>query len=63
MGRELDKDGRWQLILSNTSIYVGNVIKDSLQEIKQNILAKDLTLHTILFAAEQVNVACTEDKL
>jgi hypothetical protein len=63
MGRECDKDGKQHLILSKTSIYVGNVIKDSLQVIEQNISAKELTVQTILFAVEQVNVAYTKDKL
>jgi hypothetical protein len=37
--------------------------KDWLQVIKQNILAKDLTLNTILFVDEQVIVASREGEL
>jgi hypothetical protein len=45
------------------NIYIDRVIKDGLQMIKQNILAKNLTLNTILFADDQVIVASTEDEL
>lgn len=37
--------------------YVDRVVKDWLQVIKQNILAKDLTLNTVFFADDQVVVA------
>jgi hypothetical protein len=42
------------------NIYIDKVITDWLQMIKQNILAKDFTLNRIIFADEQVTVACTE---
>jgi hypothetical protein len=39
------------------------VIKDWLQVIRQNILAKVLTLNTILFAHDQVILASIEDEM
>jgi hypothetical protein len=44
-------------------IYIAKVIKQRLQMIKQNVLAKDLILNTILFANDQVIVASTEHEL
>jgi hypothetical protein len=45
------------------NIYIDKVIREWLQVIKQNILAKDLTPNTIIFADGQVIVARTEDEL
>jgi hypothetical protein len=44
-------------------IYIDRVIKDWLQVIKQNILAKDLILNTVLFTDDQVIVTSMEDEL
>jgi hypothetical protein len=49
------------LVLFN--IYIDKVTKDWLQVIKPNILAKNLILSTVLFAADQVIVASTEDEV
>jgi retron-type reverse transcriptase len=49
------------LILFN--IYIDKVMKDWLQVIKQNMLAKDFALNTVLFADDQVIMASTDDGL
>jgi hypothetical protein len=44
------------------NIYIGKVIKDWLQVIKQNVSEKGLILNTILFKDDQVIVASKENK-
>jgi retron-type reverse transcriptase len=45
------------------NIYIDGVIKDWLQVLKQNILAKVFILNTILFADDQVIVSRTKDEV
>jgi hypothetical protein len=45
------------------NIYTDKVIKDWLQVMKQNMLAKDLILNTILFMDDWVIVASKENKV
>jgi hypothetical protein len=60
---EINKGVRKKCSLSPIlfNIYTDKVINDWLQVIKQNILAKDLILNTILFTDDQVIEASTED--
>jgi NAD(P)H-hydrate repair Nnr-like enzyme with NAD(P)H-hydrate dehydratase domain len=45
------------------NIYIDRVITDWLQVMKQSILAKDITLNTVLFMDDQVIMTSTEDEV
>jgi hypothetical protein len=49
--------------ITDCSIFILKVIEDWLKVIRQDILAKDLILNTVLFIDEEVVVASTEGEL